>query len=92
MSKHIKLETSSEEPSPRETQNIESLLQKLTIKVSPFPIQALRSAESVLDQNLLSSLHQKYEELAQKDKSTIEFLEFMLYSMLNFIDKMQQTC
>lgn len=54
-------------------------------------MQALRSAETVLDEEILSSIHKKYEDLAHSDRSAVEFLEFLIYSMFNYIDRLQQT-
>ena len=56
----LKNELESEVSSPRSQPNVESLLQKLSIKVIFTLIQALRSAATVLDEDLLQSLDKKY--------------------------------
>jgi hypothetical protein len=43
----------------------------------------------VLNEELMSSLQTKYEELVATEENLVEFFEFFLYSMLNHIDQMQ---
>ncbi len=43
----------------------------------------------MLNEELMSSLQTKYEELVATEENLVEFFEFFLYSMLNHIDQMQ---
>ena len=53
MTTFVNQESDSEQESVKEQPNIESLLQKLSIKVKSPLSQALRSASTVLDEELL---------------------------------------
>ena len=56
----------------------------------PHLTQALRSAENVLDEALISSIQKKYTEYADEGSNIVSFLEFFIFSLINHVDKLQQ--